>query len=102
MLLFPQLLLRLRLTPKVSDYMEEEYIFNADEVPSLEEAPPEMRVNILMTQLLMTVEHLATLKKEIDVAMAQIMGTPHTHTHAHEHGEECCDNPDCENKTEEE
>ena len=82
--------------------MEEEYIFNADEVPSLEEAPPEMRVNILMTQLLMTVEHLATLKKEIDVAMAQIMGTPHTHTHAHEHGEECCDNPDCENKTEEE
>ena len=82
--------------------MEEEYIFNADEVPSLEEAPPEMRVNILMTQLLMTVEHLATLKKEIDVAMAQIMGTPHIHTHAHEHGEECCDNPDCENKTEEE
>lgn len=72
--------------------MEDEYIFNADEVPSLEEAPPEMRVNILMTQLLMTVEHLATLKKEIDVAMAQIMGTPHVHgpdcDHDHDHEEE--------------
>jgi len=85
----------------VSDYMEEEYIFNADEVPSLEEAPPEMRVNILMTQLLMTVEHLATLKKEIDVAMAQIMGTEPEHHH-HEHGDECCSNPDCKNKVEEE
>ena len=87
---------------KVSDYMEDEYIFNADEVPSLEEAPPEMRVNILMTQLLMTVEHLATLKKEIDVAMGQIMGTPDEHHDHHHHGDECCSNPDYENKTTEE
>jgi len=81
--------------------MQDEYIFNADEVPSLEDAPPEMRVNILMTQLLMTVEHLASLKKEIDIAMGQIMGDNH-HDHNHDHGDECCANPDCENKTEEE
>jgi len=49
----------------------------------------------------MTVEHLATLKKEIDVAMAQIMGTEPEHHH-HEHGDECCSNPDCKNKVEEE
>lgn len=81
--------------------MNEEYIFNADEIPSLEDAPPEMRVNILMTQLLMTVEHLGTLKKEIDIAMAQIMSSGPEHHH-HEHGDECCGNPDCENKKEEE
>jgi hypothetical protein len=86
--------------------MQDEYIFNADEVPSLEDAPPEMRVNILMTQLLMTVEHLASLKKEIDIAMGQIMGDNQGHhdhhDHNHDHGDECCANPDCENKTEEE
>jgi hypothetical protein len=84
--------------------MNEEYVFNADEIPSLEDAPPEMRVNILMTQLLMTAEHLGTLKKEIDIAMAQIMGSgpEHGHEHSHEHGDECCANPDCENKKEEE
>ena len=85
--------------------MQDEYIFNADEVPSLEDAPPEMRVNILMTQLLMTVEHLASLKKEIDIAMGQIMGDNQGyqgHQGHHHHGDECCANPDCENKTEEE
>ncbi len=44
------------------------------------------------------------LKKEIDIAMAQIMGSgpEHGHEHSHEHGDECCANPDCENKKEEE
>ena len=72
--------------------MEEEYIFNADEVPPLSEAPAEMRVNILMTQLLMTVEHLTALKAEIDSAMSELMGNAHVHgpdcDHDHDHEEE--------------
>jgi hypothetical protein len=35
--------------------------------------------------------------------MGQIMGDNQGHhDHNHDHGDECCANPDCENKTEEE
>lgn len=65
--------------------------------------PAPMRVNMLINELLQMVDHMSHLRGLIDETMKELMegvGHEHSHEHEHEHGDECCGNPDCDNKEE--
>ena len=71
--------------------------------------PAPMRVNMLINELLLMVDHMSHLRGLIDETMKELMegvghvhdeNGDHEHEHEHEHGDECCGNPDCDNKEE--
>lgn len=75
------------------------------------ELPAEIRVNVLLNEMLNLVEHMTQIKQMIDHTMAELAGNdPHAHVHDencnHDHDpikadDECCDDPDCSSKEEE-
>ena len=60
------------------------------------ELPAQIRVNVLLNEMLNMVEHMTQLKEMIDHTMSELAGnTPHVHDN------DCCDDPDCSSKEEE-
>ena len=75
------------------------------------ELPAEIRVNVLLNEMLNLVEHMTHLKQMIDQTMSELAGNdPHHHVHDencnHDHDsvrvdDSCCGDPDCSSKEEE-
>jgi len=63
--------------------MAEENTLEVPEGMNPEEMPPELRINVLMNELLMMVDHMTNLRTRIDDTMKELMEG------VHEHGPEC-------------
>ncbi|MHA1290471.1 MAG: hypothetical protein ACTSPB_24070 [Candidatus Thorarchaeota archaeon] len=61
--------------------------------------PAPMRVNMLINELLSMVDHMSNIRGLIDETMKELMESQLA-GHVHEHGDDCCEDPDCENKEE--